>query len=132
MPLYSCGCDGCPACGNFGCGRISPARRCEACEPHRVARKKAQAKERPSFRERGYGSAFERNRKIRLQKDPICTCDGCPSCDGKPCERASNTADHIVEKGDGGSDHHSNLRSYCGPCHSSKTARTRPGGWNRR
>ena len=37
----------------------------------------------------------------------------------------STTADHVVDRADGGSDDDDNLQGVCTGCHSSKTARTR-------
>jgi 5-methylcytosine-specific restriction endonuclease McrA len=91
--------------------------------------------------ERGYGSNWDRLRKVILKRDNY-LCQRCLSRDRttelmvKPYDHA---VDHIIPKAKGGTDGHSNLQSLCAPCHEIKTEedkapRTdrlqRPDGWN--
>lgn len=69
--------------------------------------------------ERGYGGRWQRIRKIVLSRDPVCAI----------CQReASNHADHIVPKANGGTDDLGNLQGLCEECHNRKTA-TEDGGF---
>lgn len=79
---------------------------------------------RPSARERGYDSRWERTRAAYLARHPTCEVSGCD-------ERATDV-DHIDGLGPlapRGHDH-DNLRALCHPHHSQRTARDQRGGWN--
>jgi len=69
---------------------------------------------RPGASARGYGSAddWPRIRAEHLAMEPFC----------RDCGEPATDVDHIVPKRDGGSDDHSNLRSYCHPHHSRRTS----------
>lgn len=74
--------------------------------------------ERGTRHERGYGSAWTRQRVRILKRD-------CGLC--QPCLRAARVTtatqvDHIVPKGEGGDDSDDNLQAICEPCHTVKTA----------
>lgn len=73
-----------------------------------------------------------------LLRHPQCMCRGCPRCDVRlvdikvhqldepirtvqTCRRPSTEADHIVARADGGTDHESNGRGMCSPCHGEHT-----------
>ncbi len=60
----------------------------------------------------------ERRAKV-LERDPICTTDG--------CGQISRHVDHIIPRALGGSDDLSNLQGKCRRCHGRKTARERRG-----
>jgi 5-methylcytosine-specific restriction protein A len=70
-----------------------------------------------SRHERGYGTAWEKLRKVVLQRDRhLC----------QPCLEAkrftpANQVDHILAKANGGTDDPANLRAICSPCHTKKT-----------
>ncbi len=69
-----------------------------------------------------YGTAtWAKLRKAHLSIEPFCR--GCMEM-GQGA-RAANTVDHIVAISEGGHPfpEHDGLASYCGPCHSAKTAR---------
>lgn len=73
---------------------------------------------RGSRHQRGYGAAWERERKVVLARDGgLC----------QPCLRRGHTTpncstvDHIVNRARGGSDDRLNLQTICGPCHNRKT-----------
>ncbi|WP_420910624.1 HNH endonuclease [Qipengyuania spongiae] len=84
---------------------------------------------RESRHARGYGTAWEKLRKVILQRDKhLC----------QPCKRAgritvAQAVDHILAKANGGTDDPANLQAICTPCHNAKLAedqgkrsRTRP------
>lgn len=72
---------------------------------------------RGSRHERGYGTAWDKLRKVVLQRDRgLC----------QPCLQAGRVTvathvDHVVPKSQGGTDDESNLRAICRPCHQAKT-----------
>lgn len=79
---------------------------------------------RGSRQERGYGAAWDRARKLVMQRD-------CGLC--QPCRRAGRIAaaravDHIVPKSQGGTDGEHNLQAICDACHQVKTQRESRGG----
>lgn len=99
-----------------GCGIAHADRRCPRCEPKRKARVEQQ---RPNAATRGYGLAWRRRRAAILRRDRFC-----------PCGAVATEVDHLVPKARGGTDHPSNLRGLCKPCHSAKTSGE--DSWNRR
>jgi len=70
-----------------------------------------------SRHERGYGSEWDRARKIIIQRDKgLC----------QPCLRLGRvtpfqSVDHITPKAKGGTDDHDNLQAICKACHDAKT-----------
>ena len=70
---------------------------------------------RPSRHERGYGSSWDKLRRVILRRDHgVC----------QECKAAIATeVDHIIPKSSGGPDAPFNLRAICSPCHAAKTAR---------
>lgn len=79
--------------------------------------------ERGSRHERGYGSKWDRLRKLILARDKglcqQCRRDGRLTPVGdKPF---SAYVDHIVPKAEGGTDDDENLQTLCRPCHKAKT-----------
>lgn len=75
--------------------------------------------DRKSRQQRGYGAAWEKLRKLILQRDAyLC----------QPCREAgkltpAKSVDHIVPKAKGGTDDPGNLRAICHDCHDAKTRR---------
>lgn len=68
-------------------------------------------------------------RRLVLDRDPRCMCEGCQSCDplgvrseggAASCKRPPTDVDHIGDRDD-----HSlaNLRALCGPCHRRRSSR---------
>ena len=99
-----------------------PGRVCQAgaarCPEHQQAYRAALDAGRPSARARGYDRAWERVRAAFLAAHPRCGQCGRPAVD----------VDHIRGLSEGGARlDPANLRSFCHPCHSSRTGR-RPGG----
>jgi 5-methylcytosine-specific restriction protein A len=109
------------------------------CATHNRERKRQWDARRPSASERGYTSAGHRQfRRQVLERDPYCTCPGCPSCTavGTRCLRDSTQADHfphsrseLVLAHKDPNDPRAG-RGMCGPCHSHSTTQHQPGGWN--
>jgi 5-methylcytosine-specific restriction protein A len=60
----------------------------------------------------GYGSSWERIRRVVLDEEPDCRICGAPATD----------VDHILNRARGGSDDRSNLRSLCSACHRGVTS----------
>jgi 5-methylcytosine-specific restriction protein A len=83
---------------------------------------------RGSRHQRGYGTQWERERKMVLARDGgLC----------QPCLRRGhttpncNTVDHIVNLAQGGSHDRRNLQTICCPCHTRKTqAESRGETWD--
>ena len=67
--------------------------------------------DRPSACKRGYGRKWQRLRKMKLARRPMCECCGSPA----------NEVDHIVALSRGGTNAMDNLQSLCRSCHSRKT-----------
>lgn len=89
------------------------------------------AHKRKSFRwgdksrhERGYGSNWDKIRKIALKRDQY-MCQRCLENNRYTplqVKLYDHAVDHIVPKAKGGTDELSNLQSLCEPCHEIKTA----------
>lgn len=62
---------------------------------------------------------WPKRRAAILERDPICTTDG--------CSRLSQHVDHTIPRALGGSDEPDNLKGKCNRCHGRKTARERRG-----
>lgn len=96
------------------------------CRSCRNADNRAADAKRPTARQRGYDSKWERTRKRKLALDPI--------CQRTDCDQPATDVDHIDGLGPNGPAGHDldNLRSLCHPHHSQRTASDQPGGWHRR
>jgi len=103
-------------CSQPGCPALTDGGRCDA---HNRAADKA----RGSSTKRGYDAKWRRTRRRYLKAHPIC-------CE-PDCMRLATDVDHIDGLGPLGPDGHNpdNLRAYCHPHHSQRTARDQPGGW---
>ena len=72
-----------------------------------------------SRHERGYGTAWDKLRKVIIARDKgLCQEH---RRDGKL--RTGNNVDHILSKAKGGTDDPSNLELLCADCHKAKTAK---------
>lgn len=68
---------------------------------------------RATTAERGYGSRWQRARRLVLAEEPICMI----------CKREPSTrVDHKIPKTKGGTDYRENLQGLCESCHNRKTA----------
>ena len=105
-------------CRHAGCGKLVRDGS-GYCEQHQADRKigKFADKHRGSRHERGYGSAWDKTRKIILSRDKG-LCQPCMR-DGK--FRPARIVDHIKPKFEGGTDDHDNLESVCQACSDRKT-----------
>jgi len=68
--------------------------------------------------ERGYGTAWDKQRKRILARDGGL----CQPCRCLSLVTAATAVDHVVPKAEGGTDDDANLQSICKPCHDAKTA----------
>lgn len=95
-----------------GCGhRIAPGAACP-CEQRRTAERRAKAEaSRPTSRQRGYDSKWDKERAAYLKAYPRCVRPGC----GQP----ASVVDHIVpHRGDRKLFwSRSNWQPLCAPCH---------------
>lgn len=73
---------------------------------------------RESRHERGYGSAWDRKRKVVMARD----FGLCQVCKRSGRTRLATEVDHILPKAKGGTDDEDNLQAICHPCHVDKTA----------
>lgn len=69
--------------------------------------------------ERGYGSAWDKLRKLVIKRDGY----QCQECKRQGMVTPGQDVDHIVNKANGGTDMLSNLQYLCRACHKDKTAR---------
>ena len=90
------------------------------CPQHQSAYRAAFDAKRLRAGDRGYGSRWAKVRKAFLAEHPRC----------ERCGKPATDADHVVARGEGGSDDFTNLRAFCHACHSSRTG-TDQGGFSR-
>lgn len=103
-------------CAAVGCGVLvrDGSSRCPA---HKVVAGTFADKRRGSRHERGYGTAWDKQRKRILKRDGG-ICQAClPGA-----VHAGTEVDHIVPKEEGGTDDDANLRTICSAAHKLKTA----------
>jgi 5-methylcytosine-specific restriction protein A len=111
-----------------GCPNLTPSGLCPSCRAEQ--RSKTDAR-RGTSTERGYDARWRRTRASYLRDHPACECDDCT--DLPFVERGLATdVDHIDGLGPAGPRGHdpTNLRAMAHACHSRRTARDQPGGWN--
>lgn len=101
------------------CTFVTDGRRCRAKIP--AGRSRCSAHQHRGVRRnrpRDLPPDWPKIRAAVLDRDPICKLCGFLE---------STTADHKVDRADGGSDDMDNLQGVCTGCHSSKTARSTAG-----
>lgn len=76
-------------------------------------------KKKGSARKRGYGSFWEKLRKLVIRRDKGL----CQECLRNGRTAAGKDVDHIVPKSQGGTNKLTNLELLCRPCHKVKTQR---------
>ena len=104
-----------------GCPTLVSTPGLYRCQKHQAAYESARAAK--DMRPRQYTDQRWRRLRARfLQHHPDC----------EHCGKPASQVDHIIPRREGGSDHWSNLRPLCSSCHSRRTARDQPGGWNAR
>ena len=100
------------ACSTAGCGKAHTNSHGH-CDTHKANR---HGWSQVSRHKRGYGTAWDKLRKIILNRDMQL----CQPCRRKGFLAPAQAVDHIVAKANNGTDKESNLESICGPCHSTK------------
>ncbi len=68
---------------------------------------------------RGYGTAWDKTRKLALERDKYL----CQPCLRKNRVTPAREVNHRIPKAAGGTDDLANLESTCTPCHKEETAR---------
>lgn len=87
-------------------------------KPRRKGLKPTGFSKRRSRQERGYGVDHDRMRARILVEEPLCR-----ECAKNNRITATEVADHIVPKAEGGTDDRENYQGLCRPCDIAKTAR---------
>ena len=113
-------------CRHFGCRFLTDNAYCANHKPAHDAKMQKRLEERrakfdnnrPSFRERGYSSLWDRQARIYLHANPLCV-----HCDRMGLTVSSKEVDHMVpHKGDSGLFwSKDNWQALCKSCHSKKT-----------
>ncbi len=105
-------------CSQPGCPNITDGR---FCEQHQKAHDKAYDLQRGTSAERGYGANWQRLRKMKLARDPICED---PHVEHRKYNetKVAEEVHHIHSIRYGGTNEMENLMSLCKPCHSKITA----------
>ena len=106
-------------CKHSGCGRLvlDVSGYCTQHQSEKYNGRFGDAR-RGSRHARGYGTEWDRKRRIILRRD-----NGlCQVCLQKGFVQEGNTVDHKVPKAEGGTDDDSNLQTICDDCHKEKTA----------
>ncbi len=103
-------------------------------------RRRVSDRTRGGPRDRGYGGDWEGARRTVLIRDSMCMCvsERCEHVRLR-CGRASVVADHypksrrdLVRSGVQDANDPLHMRGMCKECHDMHTAKTSPGGWNRK
>lgn len=63
-------------CSKFSCGNLVP-RGERFCPEHKKAERKRYDADRGTATQRGYGKTWQRLRRMKLRRDPMCECDEC-------------------------------------------------------
>lgn len=95
-------------CAYKGCPELTHER---FCPEH--ANQQRPRDYRPSARQRGYTSEWDRIRAEVLKQDPYC----------RMCGQVATDVDHIIPIRRGGTHHPLNLQPLCRSCHNRKTRR---------
>lgn len=105
-------------CIHPGCPALAVRRgRCEQhAQQAEADYRRRHPDDRPSAAQRGYDAKWRRVRVAFLRKHPDC------EWPGEEGHAPATEADHIVPLADGGTHDWDNLRAYCKPHHSRKTA----------
>jgi 5-methylcytosine-specific restriction protein A len=89
------------------------------CDAHKVRSGTFSDRSRGTRHERGYGTAWEKLRRVILERDAGL----CQVCREDGTVTTANIVDHIKPKSQGGTDDEDNLRVICKRHHSAKTDR---------
>ena len=103
-------------CGSPGCPELTADTYCP--------RHAKQGERRPSARDRGYDTRWQRVRRDFIRDNPVCQ-------DPEGCLDRATDVDHLDGLGPRGPRGYDpdNLRALCHRHHSRRTARDQPGGW---
>lgn len=106
-------------CRHFGCNALvrDGSGYCAAHQADRRIGKFADER-RGSRHDRGYGAEWEKTRKRILRRDKGL----CQPCLQRGRPTPAKQVDHIMPKGEGGTDADDNLQAICIECHKKKTA----------
>lgn len=101
------------------------------CQDHHDQAEREYDAKRPDATARGYDARWRETRRQFLQTHVYCESDTCLQLPEWHRPQASDVdhRDGLGPKGPRGHDP-DNLRALCHPCHSRRTARDQPGGWN--
>lgn len=100
------------ACRRPGCGGLVVGGICSRCGPVRGL---SSLGHELSASRRGYGRAWEKQRKRILLSEPICRL-----CDRRGLTVPATQVDHVIPKSIGGLDQDDNLQPLCKRCHEAK------------
>lgn len=105
------------ACRHAGCAAL--VDKAGYCDEHkRDAIGWRPDRERGNRHARGFGSGWDRKRLVILKRD----CGLCQVCLKAGRIEKATQVDHIVPRGEGGTNDEDNLQSICDDCHATKTA----------
>lgn len=102
-------------CSHTGCNRLTKER---YCSEHTKLHGWNEHHNGKTADERGYGSAWRKQRTLKLSINPLCE-----YCKEQGRVTAATEVDHRLPKALGGTDDIENLASTCNACHKAKTAR---------
>ena len=91
------------------------------CSEHQESNWKGWQDRKGSSTQRGYGSKWQKLRKVILERDNHL----CQECLKTGRLQQASLVDHMTPKAQGGTDAPENLQSLCYPCHKVKTATER-------
>lgn len=107
-------------CSKAGCGKLTRDKsgRCEL-HPKPATNWQEHQDRHGNRHERGYGTAWERLRRVILHRDQHL----CQVCKAQGIYTPAHAVDHIIPKAHEGTDDPRNLQSICPKCHAAKSSR---------
>lgn len=112
-------------CTKPGCSGLIRNGVCTGCGPQRQKRDRTHDNNRGTAHQRGYGSNWQKLRRMHLAREPLCyDCKNNGGYNmGGGVLTVATEVHHIIAKRDGGDNSFDNLMSLCKTCHSKRTAR---------
>ena len=101
------------ACAYPRCAQIIHTK---YCNTHKHIQLKVSRETRGTTSQQGYGSMWQKIRKIHLLNHPLCV-----NCKTHGIVKPAKEVHHIVELKQGGTNENDNLQSLCKSCHSKRT-----------
>ena len=98
------------------CPRCSKIVRTKYCDDHKHIQSDVSRETRGTTSEQGYGTAWQKIRKIHLLNHPLCE-----DCKTTGIVKPATEAHHKLELSKGGTSEDENLQSLCKSCHSKRT-----------